>query len=115
MSHYDKIIEEDKLYLEKVGMHSILRQFAIDAMESRPANIYEYMMTWATRRRMSSTGFPKVTDDKCEVGGYPAEKEGAAAKAQADERPAASADETHRFSSNKSSPRRSGVEACQCH
>ncbi|CAJ1027237.1 hypothetical protein, conserved [Leishmania lindenbergi] len=106
MSAYNKIIEADKVYLEEVGMRDILQQFVADAMESHPINVYEYMITWATKRQASSIPSPKGVahsddEEKCPIG---EEEEGAAAKTQAEEEPGASDHEQHHFSSNKSSP-----------
>ncbi|KAG5476759.1 hypothetical protein CUR178_03933 [Leishmania enriettii] len=93
MSQYDEIMEADKIYLEKVGMQDVLQQFVADTMETRPDNIYEYMMTWATRRRAPSAALPKGADVDRNVGEYPVPKEC----------PAASDHEEHRSSSHRSS------------
>ncbi|AIN99284.1 hypothetical protein LPMP_261720 [Leishmania panamensis] len=108
MSAYHEIIEADKVYLEEVGMRDILQQFVADAMESHPVNVYEYMITWATKRQASSIPSPKGVahrgdEEKCPIGGEE-EEEGAAAKTQAEEEPGARDHEQHHFSSNKSSP-----------
>ncbi|KPA81951.1 hypothetical protein ABB37_03141 [Leptomonas pyrrhocoris] len=50
MNDFHKILEEDKAYLEKVGMRSILQEFVTDTMEDHPANVYEYMAAWATKK-----------------------------------------------------------------
>ncbi|KAG5476203.1 hypothetical protein LSCM4_05163 [Leishmania orientalis] len=68
MNQYDEIMEADKVYLEKVGMQDVLQQFVADTMETHPDNIYEYMMTWATRRRTPSVALPKGADVNCDVG-----------------------------------------------
>ncbi|KAG5501938.1 hypothetical protein JKF63_04208 [Porcisia hertigi] len=65
MSEYLEIIEADKAYLEKVGMRDVLEEFLADALKSNPANIYEYMMTWATKRQASSTALPNDVVQSC--------------------------------------------------
>lgn len=50
MSEYHEVIEEDKAYLEEVGMRSLLQQFVADAMEDHPENVYEYMASWAAKK-----------------------------------------------------------------
>ncbi|CAC9497135.1 conserved hypothetical protein [Leishmania infantum JPCM5] len=59
MNQYHEIIEADKAYLEEVGMRNILQQFVADAMESRPGNVYVYMITWATKIQASSISLLK--------------------------------------------------------
>ncbi|CBZ27997.1 conserved hypothetical protein [Leishmania mexicana MHOM/GT/2001/U1103] len=75
MNQYQEIIEADKAYLEEVGMRDILQQLVADVMESRPSNVYEYMITWATKIQASSISLLKGVGDSSE------EEEDVAAKA----------------------------------
>ncbi|CAG9576500.1 conserved hypothetical protein [Leishmania major strain Friedlin] len=74
MNQCHEIIEADKAYLEEVGMRNILQQFVADAMESRPGNVYEYMMTWATKVQESSISLLKGIGHSSEEEEDPAAK-----------------------------------------
>ncbi|GET89539.1 hypothetical protein, conserved [Leishmania tarentolae] len=67
MNQYNEIIEADKAYLEEVGMRTILQQFVADAMESRPGNVYEYMMMWAKKTQDLSIALPKDAEHNPEA------------------------------------------------
>jgi hypothetical protein len=51
MSEYHEILEADRAYLHEVEMRTILQEFVADAMEDRPANVYEYMASWARKKQ----------------------------------------------------------------
>lgn len=63
MSEYHEIIEEDKAYLQEVGMRSILQEFVADSMEDHPENVYEYMAAWATKKTASHHAAAEKAED----------------------------------------------------
>lgn len=84
MSEYHEVLEEDKAYLEEVGMRTLLQQFVADAMEDHPANVYEYMALWAAKKAASESAADEgAADNAAEA--YPVEgsPEGAAHSADA--------------------------------
>lgn len=72
MSDYHQILEEDKVYLNEVGMRSILQEFVADAMGERPADVYEYMAAWAEKKEANRHNAKEEVAE--EAGEYPVEE-----------------------------------------
>ncbi|KPI88623.1 hypothetical protein ABL78_2291 [Leptomonas seymouri] len=53
MSEFQEILEEDKAYLERIDMRSILQGLVADAMTDRPIDVFEYMGSWAAGKMAS--------------------------------------------------------------